>query len=614
MAVRDNFTYQSLKNYSNFENGLDDLEVNSITVNGTFDASDAQWVYIPTDNSTIQYTNSQLSVKNGGISEQKLQINSVSSTKLQTDSVTTMKIQDEAVTDAKIDSMDASKLIGTSLPSGIVSSSLTSVGTLSVLNVSGTGTFGNLHVSNTGTFNGGLDLNNSNITNVGVLSSTNILSELIISTDLQGELTGNSSSATKLQTARTINGVSFDGTSNITIPTGSTQDLDDVLTTGNDAGGLNIENVGMVECQSALLSTPSASIYPSNSGSDFGSQCSLFASGTSNANAGIAVRALDISGDHASELHFFTKNDSGKNISGMKLQCLCEADSSGAEKYNFYIYGVNVGVPDELCFAAASGVCGSPRYFAMNNGSASTPAISNVNDTDTGMYFESSGLSLSTSGTKRMNINSSGNVQFGNTSSTGTTTPVAVNMGGTYGTNTQGTSGNLKLLVFDDTTNKYGLGASANTLEYQVPTSGNHSFYVNGTEIFRINNVGISALNMSAGTHSTDWAGPWASPISSTLHWSRQNFTVNVLLKVDVTGSSSNTSTITSSTAFPSDLRPTGTSFHYCRVVSNSTQLTGMLAIRSNGIITVYTGPTAGTFANTGQAGMYGLCFTYSLL
>ena len=35
-----------------------------------------------------------------------------------------------------------------------------------------------------------------------------------------GSITGNAATATKLQTARTINGVSFDGTANITIPTG----------------------------------------------------------------------------------------------------------------------------------------------------------------------------------------------------------------------------------------------------------------------------------------------------------------------------------------------------------------------------------------------------------
>ncbi len=39
----------------------------------------------------------------------------------------------------------------------------------------------------------------------------------VISADIASECTGNAASATKLETARTINGVSFDGTSNVTI-------------------------------------------------------------------------------------------------------------------------------------------------------------------------------------------------------------------------------------------------------------------------------------------------------------------------------------------------------------------------------------------------------------
>lgn len=50
--------------------------------------------------------------------------------------------------------------------------------------------------------------------NVTVNPSTNT----ITATTFKGALSGNASTATKLSTARTINGVSFDGTKNITIP------------------------------------------------------------------------------------------------------------------------------------------------------------------------------------------------------------------------------------------------------------------------------------------------------------------------------------------------------------------------------------------------------------
>jgi hypothetical protein len=66
----------------------------------------------------------------------------------------------------------ASDILGTTLASNVVTSSLTSVGTLT-----------NLTVTN----------------------------------PISGSVTGNAATATALQTARTINGVSFDGTTNITV-------------------------------------------------------------------------------------------------------------------------------------------------------------------------------------------------------------------------------------------------------------------------------------------------------------------------------------------------------------------------------------------------------------
>ena len=56
-------------------------------------------------------------------------------------------------------------------------------------------------------------------TNVTINPSTNT----ITATTVKGALTGNASSATKLATARTINGVSFDGTANIVVPSKRTR-------------------------------------------------------------------------------------------------------------------------------------------------------------------------------------------------------------------------------------------------------------------------------------------------------------------------------------------------------------------------------------------------------
>ena len=87
---------------------------------------------------------------------------------------------------------NAADLQGTTLASNVVTSSLTSVGTLSSLTVSGT-----------------------------------------ITGDVTGALTGNADTATALASARTIGGVSFDGTANINLPGVNASGNQD--TTGNAA-------------------------------------------------------------------------------------------------------------------------------------------------------------------------------------------------------------------------------------------------------------------------------------------------------------------------------------------------------------------------------------------
>ena len=102
----------------------------------------------------------------------------------------------------------AGTLSGTELNATVVTSSLTSVGTLSGLTMGGT-----------------LAMGANNITSTGSLGATGArltkgwFTDLEVTNAISGSVTGNAGTATALQTARTINGVSFDGTANITIPT-----------------------------------------------------------------------------------------------------------------------------------------------------------------------------------------------------------------------------------------------------------------------------------------------------------------------------------------------------------------------------------------------------------
>jgi hypothetical protein len=95
-------------------------------------------------------------------------------------------------------------------------------------------------------------------------------------------------------------------------------------------------------------------------------------------------------------------------------------------------------------------------------------------------------------------------LSMGNTTLTGTTTPLFVSLGGTYGTNTPGHAANLKLKVHEDTSAAFGLGISASSLEYQVPLSNYaHRFYAGGTEVAAITSTGITASGVAVPTVSS---------------------------------------------------------------------------------------------------------------
>lgn len=142
----------------------------------------------------------------------------------------------------------AANLTGTTLAASIVNSSLTSVGTLAGLTVTAaitgsvTGNAGTATaLQNPRTINGvsfdgtsnitvtaaagaltGITLSatvvNSSLTSVGTLVNLTVTNPITGSvTGASGSTTGNAATATALQNPRTINGVSFDGTSNITV-------------------------------------------------------------------------------------------------------------------------------------------------------------------------------------------------------------------------------------------------------------------------------------------------------------------------------------------------------------------------------------------------------------
>lgn len=78
---------------------------------------------------------------------------------------------------------------------------------------------------------------NSSLTSIGTLSSLNV-TNLVSAGGFVGPLTGNASTATTLQTARTINGVSFNGSSNITVTADASTLTSSTLAAGVTASSL----------------------------------------------------------------------------------------------------------------------------------------------------------------------------------------------------------------------------------------------------------------------------------------------------------------------------------------------------------------------------------------
>ena len=209
----------------------------------------------------------------------------------------------------------ATVLNATTLGAAVVNSSLTSVGTLGSLTVTNAVTAGSLDISGGADIDGTLEadaytvngtaLNEYIADTVGAMVSSNTETNITVTYQnadntldfvigtLNQDTTGNAATATALETARTIGGVSFNGTANINLPgvnqTGNqnTTGSAATLTTARTIGGVSFDG-------SANIDLPGVNAAGNQNTS--GTAAGL--SGTPNITvADVIAASLDISGN-----------------------------------------------------------------------------------------------------------------------------------------------------------------------------------------------------------------------------------------------------------------------------------------------------------------------------
>ena len=84
---------------------------------------------------------------------------------------------------------------------------------------------------------------------------------------------------------------------------------------------------------------------------------------------------------------------------------------------------------------------------------------------------------------------------IGSLTATSTATPESIDLGGTY-SNSAGT--NLKLKLYNDGTLVHGLGVSDASTDYVTVSSGSHTFYRGSTQVVQINSSGNLGINTTS--------------------------------------------------------------------------------------------------------------------
>ncbi len=276
---------------------------------------------------------------------------------------------------------------------------------------------------------------------------------------LNQSTTGNAATATKLQTARTINGTSFNGSSNITTSNWGTGRTITIGTTGKTVNGSgnvswSLTEIGATTVGSNLfgLVNPSAisfiRINADNSistlnATDFrtaigvgtgsgtvtsvsgtGTVSGLTLTGTVTASGNLTLGGtLTLTASQVNAVGTITNSTTGNAASATSVG-ITNTTTSGTYYPLFasatsgnQVARVDTGLTyNPGTDTLSTGVSTATSAYRGGNGTASLPAYSFSGDTNTGMYWMSADtLGFATGGANRMRIDSAGRVIIGNT-------------------------------------------------------------------------------------------------------------------------------------------------------------------------------------------------------